>query len=348
MSSLADYSIVEKLGYNSREGQVVKGGEELSFNCKFCVRRGKKNPDTGRRLQVRVIRDDRFGYAFCHRCGFRARLNSTYSPRAGSRRGISITVGADDLAELLKPAPDELQLPRGYCPLQPEMHASQYLMSRGISWEDVKHYDLGIARGRIVFPDYLDGKLTYFVLREYTGGTPKYLNSPTPRNIQIYNLGRWVRGGSSQMIIVEGPVSAISAGRDAVGTYGKSFSDEQVEILVGLALKGRLKTIYIALDPDARKESLSLAGKLALGCQDIRLVTLPSGADPNNLGREPFRALLPLSWNFHPDDVAGHVHFMLGDEYHEHDLREGGPRGLAEVGETPTPQEQDAQAVCTV
>jgi len=300
-----DPSIVASLGLSPADGRPAHGGTELAFNCPFCTSRGESTPDTKRRLQIHIAVDNKYGLAWCFRCQFKAYLNTKNSSPSG-RRCLLFT-GGDDAPPV---DPDVLQLPQGTSPLVSGMHAYEYVKKRGITDDDIDYYDLSYWRGRVIFPDYLNGELVYWVGRSTDGREPKYKNCKAARTDKIYNLGRFIEAGFKSLVIVEGPVSAISAGRDAVATYGKGFSDDQVEILKSLPLN----RIFIALDPDAKKDALRLAEKLDERVPEIFLVPVPVGMDPNSLGRKPFRSLLrERSMRYQRSDVGTQLRFLLGE-----------------------------------
>lgn len=299
-----DANIVTKLGLSPADGRMSGGGKELSFNCPFCVKRGEPSPDTKRRLQVHIAKDSRFGLAYCFRCQFKSFL-STSTSKSG-RKHVHVWFGSD-APDPQQPIEEELKLPTGCVPLVPEMSAYEYVIGRGITSDDINYYDLKYFRGRVVFPDYLDGKLVYWVGRSTTGREPKYKNCRAPRADKLYNLGRFLRLNHRTLVVVEGPISAISAGRDAVATYGKGFSDEQVRLMRNM----RLERIFVALDPDAKRDALHLASALCNFVPEVYLVNLPPREDPNSLGTEKFRAQLQEAYRYDRIDVGGHLRFLL-------------------------------------
>jgi hypothetical protein len=299
-----DANIVAKLGLSPADGRLSGGGLELSFNCIFCTQRGEPTPDNKRRLMVHIAKDSKFGLAYCFRCQFKAFLATTNKNGSPS---VHVVFGSPQQGDLQPPPVEALTLPTGCVDLVPQMSAYEYITGRGVSDDDVSFYNLKYFRGRVVFPDYLDDQLIYWVGRSVTGREPKYKNCRAPRTDKLYNLGRFLKLNQRTLVVVEGPISAISAGRDAVATYGKGFSEEQVRILRNLPLD----RIYVALDPDAKRDALHLASALCNFIPEVYLVNVPDREDPNSLGTEKFRALLQDSLRYEKSDVGGHLRFLL-------------------------------------
>jgi hypothetical protein len=284
-----DYSPVSELGLDAGEGQLLSNGQNIALNCSKCVSRGEPTPDTKYRLHVCVDRESKkFGYYHCFRCGFKGRpkekggINLAYLDLYRSKR-----------KKLNEPEPEKLevkpiQLPDDFSLLREGMSAWDYLIDRGLTKEDIEYYNVGIGEGRVIFPDYDEGgDLCYWVGRAYDGRLPRYKNcsaTQSARSSQIYNLGRFKREGGRVATLCEGPVSAIAAGRSGIATYGKQLSEPQLRILQSLGLS----KLYLALDPDAKREALELARKLTHHVGSLYLISMPMGEDPASLGREKF------------------------------------------------------------
>jgi len=308
--------LFRQLGVELDDAIQSNRGVELRFNCPFCVERGEPRPDSKYRLYVHVEDDDRFGAYNCFRCGKRGRLVGKFDPNWKPRCGGVIDEEVDTSRfHVKKPSlPDPVrmvvELPKDYAPILPTMEACRYMLGRGLALEDIDYYQLGIARRRIVFPDYLDGKLVFWVSRSYVDEHgPKYFNAPgVLRSEQLYNLGRWRAEPRDQVVIVEGPISAIVAGRDAVATYGKQITHEQITLLRQMGCA----RYYVALDPDAKENALGLA-KALYGHGEVYLVSMPNREDPASLGRERFRThYLPAALPYDLYSKATQIQYMLG------------------------------------
>lgn len=174
--------------------------------------------------------------------------------------------------------------------------AYKYMIDRGFSPEDIIKYNLRVGKpyedingkvitrisGRILFPFMLDGKCVYYVARTLNGATPKYLNSDGSKSTLVYNIDN-VNG---ECIICEGIISAISAERTigipAVAVLGKSISFFQLN-----RIRSRSNKIYLSFDGDCSEEEISnILKKLTKVFDEVYLVKLPDGSDPDELKEE--------------------------------------------------------------
>lgn len=291
--------LLSKLGLDSRDGVFVNDGKEIKFNCPFCMKMGEPTPDKRYRFQLHIGKDEKRGLYQCFRCGKKGRVKEE-----------DVVLGKINLKDIL-PAEKgkEIVLPDPFYPVTKEMDAYKYLLSRGMEEEDIAYYDLGISNGRVVFPDYIDNRLTYWVSRSYgpTSYGPKYFNCPgVKRSNQLYNLGRFLSRSQDSIVITEGPISAIVAGRDAVATYGKMVTYDQITTIQRLPIQ----RVYVALDPDAKKEALKVAKSLASTSLQVKLVCLPKGEDPASVGREGFQLFKSKALDFDLYNKLNWVEFI--------------------------------------
>jgi len=134
-----------------------------------------------------------------------------------------------------------------------------------------KKYD--VTGGRIIFPFYSMGELCGWQAREisYTKGdirhvwtgkkfdkrkrlsslkwedsvVPKYYTCPEmQRKRTLYNFDNAKKHSSSEVIIVEGPIDCIKAGKGAIATMGNKITYEQRRIITS-----NWDTLYWILDP---------------------------------------------------------------------------------------------------
>lgn len=291
---------IQRLGLTIDQGLPTSNGAELRFCCPFCVKHGKR-PDTKHHLYLHILPDARQGRWICFRCEAKGRLG------ANSKEDIWEHLGWLSKTAKQEESIPEVELPDGFVPLDPRMHAYTYIKKRGITDEDIEYYSIGFAQGRIIFPDYLNGKLDYWVSRDYVNQEPRYSNAKVSRASKLYNLGRWLKEAFVTATIVEGSISAIVAGRSALGTYGKLVTDPQVQILRSLPVKEYL----IVAESDAREQALELAGKLATETKMVRLLPMPKGEDPASLGRSAYNEVRREALLYDRYDKYTQVEFML-------------------------------------
>jgi len=159
-------------------------------------------------------------------------------------------------------------------------------------------------RRRIMFPIANDsGKIIAFGGRSMGDDMPKYLNSPeTPiysKSNVLYHLDRAKEGirQNDFAILVEGYMDAIAVARagitNVVASCGTSLAEPQIKLL------GRFtRRVVVNYDADnagqmAAERSLALLLEKEF---DVRVLTLPGGADPDQFlkekGAEAYRKLL--------------------------------------------------------
>ena len=159
-------------------------------------------------------------------------------------------------------------------------------------------------RRRIMFPIANDsGKVIAFGGRAMGDDMPKYMNSPeTPiysKSHVLYHLDRAKEAirQSDFAILVEGYMDAIAVARagfaNVVASCGTSLAEPQIKLL------GRFtRRVVVNYDPDtagqtATERSLTLLLEKEF---DVRVLTLPGGADPDKFlkeqGADVYRKLL--------------------------------------------------------
>lgn len=196
-----------------------------------------------------------------------------------------------------------LQLPQQFKPLYvPDKHnfywnkAISYLLnSRGVAPSDLVKYNIGYCddgpwKGFIIFPNYDDdGQLNYFTTRSYLPGQPSFKN-PTESRREIVGYELQVNW-QQPVVVVEGALDAITTGSNASPLYGKLITQG----LKYKILECGTPKVFIALDGDALKDSISaLRYFLGVGIE-VALVKIPFGLDPNKLGKIKMQQLISSS-----------------------------------------------------
>jgi hypothetical protein len=192
---------------------------------------------------------------------------------------------------------DILQLPNEFKPLwkiseTPEYkNALHYLKNRGIDTIDIRRYNIGFCEtgdygGMIIIPSYdLYGILNFFTGRcYYKESYMKHKNPPVTKDIIGFeNMINW----RIPITIVEGAFDAITVRRNCIPLYGKVILNNLKKML----LQKGVKEIYLALDPDALKNTLQTAEYLMN--EGIKVMVIPlKEKDPNDMGRTNFFGLV--------------------------------------------------------
>lgn len=281
-------------------------GDEVRFNCWRPNCGSDGSPDTKYHMYV----NSKESYFFCQRCrkggtlAFLAKVLKVDSPERALALWDELinefVFGTKEITEQTK-IDAKAALPLDFVPVIKGTRAAKYLLSRGIDQATAEYYGLGFGtarlsnipkenqglyagRGRIIFPDFDEnGESLYWVARTFKDHYAKYKNAKIDVGGKIYNLGRLKREGRyDRIIICEGAISAIAAGRDAVATYGKTVTKEQVETLVDFGAD----VYYIAIDGDAKDKAVRLANKLFRRNLDVRFVHFSYEEDPAYIGFE--------------------------------------------------------------
>ena len=172
-------------------------------------------------------------------------------------------------------------------------HALKYLKSRNISEDDMIKYSIGYCEeglysNRIIIPSYdEEGKLNFFVGRDIFDSKLKYRNSPTPKDIIGFELFvNW----KEPILLVEGALDAISTKINSIPLFGKTIMNN----LKRKILEKKVKTLYVALDNDAVKDSMRIVEELMNEGIKVHMITMIE-KDPNDLGYEKFTDIKDLT-----------------------------------------------------
>ena len=203
----------------------------------------------------------------------------------------------DDLPSY-KPTEDKIEsvrLPKEYKPLWNggdsivKRHALSYLYKRDITDEDILKYDIGycdsgLYSNRIIIPSYdSDGKLNFFVGRNFYNGKMKYRNSTTTKDIVGFDLFiNW----DEPIILCEGVFDAMAFKRNAIPLFGKTVMDTLMKKII----ESRVKTLYLALDKDAIDDAVKITEQFINHGIEVRMMNFDE-KDPSETG---FQRLLYL------------------------------------------------------
>ena len=181
-----------------------------------------------------------------------------------------------------------VQLPKEYKPLWNgsdsivKRHALSYLYKRGITDEDILKYDIGycdsgLYSNRIIIPSYdSNGKLNFFVGRDFYNGKMKYRNSTTSKDIIGFDLFiNW----DEPIILCEGVFDAMAFKRNAIPLFGKTVMNKLKKKII----ESRVKTIYLGLDGDAIEDTVKLSDEFISNGIDVKLIKFTE-KDPSETG----------------------------------------------------------------
>ena len=190
---------------------------------------------------------------------------------------------------------ESVRLPKEYKPLWNggdsivKRHALSYLYKRDITDEDILKYDIGycdsgLYSNRIIIPSYdSDGKLNFFVGRDFYNNKMKYRNSTTTKDIVGFDLFiNW----DEPIILCEGVFDAMAFKRNAIPLFGKTV----IDTLMKKIIESRVKTLYLALDKDAIDDAVKITEQFINHGIEVRMMNFDE-KDPSETG---FQRLLYL------------------------------------------------------
>ena len=282
-----NYELVTLLEKVLMKSYQMKNGEH-AFHCPFCNHHKKK-------LQINL--DNQKWHCWVCNTG-------------GHKIGIllrKINAPKQIISEVLKILGDykgtrnekeevtkyDVSLPQCYKPLWKKSddplyrNAIAYLKRRGIDGMDILRYSIGYCTSngysnRIIVPSYDgDGKLNYFMARDmFPNSKLKYKNPPMSKDTVGFELFiNW----NEPIVLCEGVFDAISIRRNAIPLLGKFPSKTLVKRLI----QNKVKTIYVALDEDAKKDAIKLS-KFLMDYGISTYLLRMNGKDPSELGFNKF------------------------------------------------------------
>lgn len=235
--------------------------KEAIYLCPYCES-VKGSPDKSGHLYVN-IKSKKFS---CKRCGTEGRVSAKSNYSQEKDQSLEDIVGMiESLNEESELSETQYTIPLLRVTELPS--AYEYIRNRGFTDEDIDFYDIRVGNifnrnmfGRIIVPNIVYDRVytDMFIARTYIDSGKRYMN-PVGRNssLSVFNLHR-IPDNPDRMIICEGSLTAIAAGRNAVALYGKHCSRTQFKKI----LSKNPKEIVVNLDPDAIKESDELCQRL--------------------------------------------------------------------------------------
>jgi len=287
-------SIIESAVDSESEKKGRNG--EYAFSCPWC-----QHPESKKKLWVNLDPDgDTFQAWHCWVCeksggSLFSLLDETSAPQTLVERlkeviDVPAYVSSED-EEDEEEEGVSIDPPEDFTPLWENQndilfkHAINRLKKRGVNYGDIVKYRMGYSgegryKNRIVIPSYdSEGELNYIVGRAiWSSQKPKYKNCSAPKSkiIPFENTINW----TFPLTLVEGPFDAISVRRNCVPLLGNRLSDK----LEARIIRASLDLVNVVLDPDMRDTATDIAESLIEEGIGVRVVDLPAGKDPDDLG----------------------------------------------------------------
>jgi DNA primase len=174
-------------------------------------------------------------------------------------------------------------------------HAISYLKSRQITLSDIQKYNIGYCstgryKNKVIIPSYDSrGRLNYFIARSFEKNPIQKIDAPSCTKSEIIGFEYFINW-SVPVILCEGIFDAMAIKRNAIPLFGKTIS----KALMIKLLQPEVKTIYLALDEDAIKESIDHAQQLLDYGKEVYLIELED-KDPSKIGFEKMIEKLQFS-----------------------------------------------------
>lgn len=295
--------IRSKFGNKYKKGKS-RNGIEYKVCCPFCTRNGLR-PDRKYKLWINPQKE----VYRCWRCDTRGQLDDLFGSIAGLGSNPFQQNKVEPLAKT-KVMPGQVM---SLAELDDDNLAFRYMQRRGFDpvalgefyglcfCYEGRYFGTGKFQfstyNTIIFPIWMRGEVVGWQARllynpdELTEDEckammfpvdddgdyikpPKYFTSPgLEKGRVLYNYD--VAKTSQIVVVTEGPTDVLASGPCAVGTLGKSVSEEQTRLI-----KDGWDVAIILLDPgDADKEAYSLYRNLATDIHTV-VVTLQGYSDP--------------------------------------------------------------------
>ncbi len=277
-------------------GSLDVRGANIAVECPSCGKTGK------RKLSIHL----ETGQCHCWVCGLRAKRVSSVLYRYVSRDvaheyrracedGKDFLGSDDDLDENATPP---LALPDDFVPLFSRAAGSsidsrqavKYLLSRGLSTDDIVRFRMGISdqiKRRVIVPSFDgEGKLNFYTARSIDPEIRlRYTNCQIKKTDVVFNEVNidWKK----ELVLVEGPFDLVKCPDNATCLLGSSLGEGH---LLFQKIAANRTPVVLALDPDMRAKAQKIAELLhSYDCQ-TRVVDLPS--DGIDIGDLPHRDVL--------------------------------------------------------
>lgn len=269
----------------------LENGNEIRYCCPFCEhRRGKADTD------YKLYANRTSGLFYCFKCGAKGYLGE--KKEKSYKTAIDVYSRISDLysEDIIVDNKNENVFYITDNKIEKGTVAYDYCINRNITEEKIKYYDLRLGDddlfGRIIIPNETYGVrgiwCDTFSARSYIGQIPKYKNPVGVKKSEIvFNLHR-IEKGVGDIYGVEGAITAICAGKEAVAFYGCCPSDKQIQMVASK----NPKNFYAVLDNDeaGRPNNIKLAEKMSkLIDGNVYIVYMPEGKDASDLGEYEFK-----------------------------------------------------------
>lgn len=288
--------ITEKLNIvGSFLGDYRKVGNEYLYHCPFCNHHKKK-------LSLNFEKN-KFKCWVCDAHGNIRRLVRKKATLDLFQRWkqidgeVDLNTNLDDLfTDAVETKEEILSLPDGFTTLTSKANPLSYkkylnyLKKRGLTQQDILYWKIGFCsdgeyKDRIVIPSFnSDGNVNFFVGRTVVGDKFAKFKQPSISKDIIFN--ELYIDFDNDITLVEGIFDAIKAGHNAIPMLGSTLREESK---LFQKIVGYDTTIYMALDPDAKKKESEIIRKLINYGIEVYKVDILPYKDAGEMTKEEFQ-----------------------------------------------------------
>lgn len=251
-------------------------------------RHDTKDCSQGKDSCLIITRVDAGWTYYCHRCGAKGFRGLDGLPPAKLKQWWEAKKNVPKQVEKV------VRLPSDFTPdLSKHPKAYAWLMSLGITDQQIEHYGIGYSRyfDRLIFPVYMDRKLVFWqgrTFRPVTRENPKWLSVRVPRNQTVFFSAKGPCS-SDTVVLVEDILSAIKISNvtHAVALFGVYIPD----LLMWRIHKSKLQAV-IWLDQDKTDRGLHYMARFRAAGIPTRVRSTP--LDPKKYTPKQIKEILGL------------------------------------------------------
>jgi len=249
--------------FNLGTYKTTNSRNEVRCNCPFCVEKGK-------------TQDTKF------HCYISLTLKCFHCFRCGASGPLSQLKNIEKISFIPRERKRKKKEKRKYIDLIESEIGMKYWKNRGMTRREAKIFNMKYNSKylMVAFPIMdLDGITKFYVERSiFNIEKSHYIEEGTKKSKYLFNL--YQAKNYETICIVEGPMDAVSIGKDAVALMGKMISTTQVNLLRDV----KPKKVIIVLDPDAQREQRKIYYEL-MNYFNVRSINLKTG-DVNEIRKE--------------------------------------------------------------
>ena len=160
---------------------------------------------------------------------------------------------------------------------------NSYLKRRKISLDTLIRYncricEVGPYMHRMIIPVYYGGQIVSYQGADLTGKADiKYMTAPNDINNYLYNFDNV----AETMILVEGVLDAWRLEDNVCASFGTSLTNVQRDLIEAK----KPNTLIFCWDSDAYWKAKKQAKYFELTIKNVKVIKLPTGEDPDSLGK---------------------------------------------------------------